>query len=152
GQQNRQETPTVGQPRLLETNKEARDHRRRRGEEIVRQNEPHPWSEGRKPDHRPDFAAQLRRPNHQYRPLPARATSRRYDPAARHQSIAAFRSYMVNGNAGLAGACACEIIPYASEWLAPSRGRVSCSQRRPEQFGAIAAQEASPGQLPCVRM
>jgi hypothetical protein len=36
---------------LLESNEEARDHRRRRGEEIVRQNEPHPWGEGRKPDH-----------------------------------------------------------------------------------------------------
>src|SRR5262249_59398386 len=130
GQQNRQETPTVGQTRLLETNKEARDHRRRRGEEVVRQNEPHPWGKGRKPDHRPDIAAQLRRPNHQYRPLPARATSRWYCPAARHQSIAAFRSYMVNGNGGLAGACACEIIPYSSEWLAPVRPAVSFRPRQ----------------------
>src|SRR5919198_6720867 len=69
--------PAVGQPRLLETNKEARDHRRRRGEEVVRQNEPHPWGEGRKPDHHFMLRSAQRLTPLNYRPLGARATSRR---------------------------------------------------------------------------
>src|SRR6266403_1261664 len=48
---------------------------------------------------------------------------------------------------GPAGAFVCEIIPHASEWLAPSRRRLSCSQRRSEEFDVIVAQEAWPGQL-----
>src|SRR5262249_54021645 len=57
-QQNRQEPPALDKPGLFETNEESRDHRRRRGEEIVHQNEPHPCGEGRKPYHHPDIAAQ----------------------------------------------------------------------------------------------
>src|SRR5262249_187160 len=60
-QQNRQEPPTLGKPGLFETNEETRDHRRCRGQEVVRQNEPHPWREARKADHRPDIAAQMER-------------------------------------------------------------------------------------------
>src|SRR5499427_10138924 len=60
-QQNRQESPALDKPALLEANEETRDHRRRRGQEVVRQNEPHPWRETRKADHRPDLAAQMER-------------------------------------------------------------------------------------------
>src|SRR5262249_1498830 len=44
-QKNRQEPPALGKSTLLEANEETRDHRRRRGQQVVRQNEPHPWRE-----------------------------------------------------------------------------------------------------------
>ena len=58
GQQDDQQAPTLREAGFLEPNKKARDHCRRRGEQIVRENEPHPRREGRKANHRPDIAAQ----------------------------------------------------------------------------------------------
>ena len=60
-QHHRQQPPALAKPGLLETDEKARDHRRRRGEEVMCQNEPHPRREGREPDHVPIIAARTRR-------------------------------------------------------------------------------------------
>src|SRR5215469_10093191 len=102
-QQNRQESPALGKPALLEANEETRDHRRRGGQQVVHQNEPHPWREARKADHRPDLPRKITCSAHQYRPLAACATSRSHGRTVRHPSIAAFWNHMINALTGFAG-------------------------------------------------
>ena len=80
GQQDDQQAPTLLEAGFLEPNKKARDHCRRRGEQIVHENEPHPRREGRKASHRPDIAAQRGIKGHQYRRLSTRATLRAPEP------------------------------------------------------------------------
>ncbi len=74
-QHDQQEPPALGEEGILEPDEEARQDRRRRREEVVRQNEPHPRRELRKPDHDP--RGDKTRPNRPlpYRPFPARATA-----------------------------------------------------------------------------
>src|SRR5262249_3879791 len=51
----------VGKAVRVEGKEESGDGGGRGGQEVVRQNEPHPWREARKADHRPDLAAQMGR-------------------------------------------------------------------------------------------
>src|SRR5262249_27257642 len=51
GQQYQEQPPALGEPSVLKTNQETRDYRCRRGEEVVRENEPHSRRERRTANH-----------------------------------------------------------------------------------------------------